>query len=313
MLPMALSHLAGVRMHAGDFRAAAAVNDEADTITNATGGQAYEYTATVLAAWRGRERETLHLIDTMRENAQARGEGRGISSADTATAVLYVGLGRYDIALPAARRVCDSDDTDFAWTVTELIEAAARAGEHELAVATVDQLAARTRASGTDYALGLEARSRALVTDDAVAADALYGEALTRLGRTRMKTQLARAHLIYGEWLRRRRRVTVARAQLRTAHEMFIAMGAEAFADRAERELLATGEHVRASSPATSWELTGQEARVAELAGDGASNPEIAAQLYISRRTVEYHLHKVFTKLGINSRHQLARALQRSS
>jgi DNA-binding CsgD family transcriptional regulator len=236
-----------------------------------------------------------------------------MSSADNATAVLYVGLGRYDIALPAAQRVCDRDDTDFVWTVTELIEAAARVGQHKLATATVDQLAARTRASGTDYALGLEARSRALVTDDAVAADALYGEALTRLGRTRMKTQLARAHLIYGEWLRRRRRVTVARAQLRTAHEMFIAMGAEAFADRAERELLATGEHVRASSPATSWELTGQEARVAELAGDGASNPEIAAQLYISRRTVEYHLHKVFTKLGINSRHQLARALQRSS
>jgi DNA-binding NarL/FixJ family response regulator len=128
-----------------------------------------------------------------------------------------------------------------------------------------------------------------------------------------MKTQLARAHLIYGEWLRRQRRVIVARAQLRTANEMFMAMGAEAFADRAARELLATGEHVRTHSSATSWQLTGQEARVAELAGDGASNPEIAAQLYISRRTVEYHLHKVFTKLGINSRHELARALQRSS
>jgi DNA-binding CsgD family transcriptional regulator len=313
MLPMALSHLAGVRMHAGDFRAAAAMNDEADTITNATGGQAYEYTATVLAAWRGREAETLHLIDTMSETAQARGEGRGMSSADNATAVLYVGLGRYDIALPAAQRVCDRDDTDFVWTATELIEAAARAGERELAIATVDQLAARTRASGTNYALGLEARSSALVTDDRVAADALYREAITRLGCTRMKTQLARTHLVYGEWLRRQRRVTVARAQLRTANEMLSAMGAEAFADRAARELLATGEHVRAHAPETSWELTGQEARVAELAGDGASNPDIAAQLYISRRTVEYHLHKVFTKLGITSRHQLARALKRSS
>ncbi|MDQ1458910.1 MAG: hypothetical protein QOI08_394, partial [Actinomycetota bacterium] len=143
MLPMALSHLAGVRMHAGDFRAAAAVNDEADTITNATGGQPYDYTSTVLAAWRGREPETLHLIDNLRENAQASGEGRGLSSADHAMAVLYVGLSRYDIALPAAQRVCDRDDSDFAWTVTELIEAAARAGEHELATVTVDQLAAR--------------------------------------------------------------------------------------------------------------------------------------------------------------------------
>jgi len=312
LLPMALSHLAGVRMHAGDFRAAAAANDEADAITHATGGQPYEYTATMLAAWGGREQETLELIDTMRENAQARREGRGVSSADNATAVLYVGLGRYDIALPAAQRVCERDDTDFGWTATELIEAAARAGKHELATATVDQLTARTRASGTDYALGLEARSRALVTDDAVAADALYGEAIARLGGTRMRTQLARAHLVYGEWLRRERRVTAARAQLRTANEMFTAMGAEAFADRAARELLATGEHVRARSAATSWELTGQEARVAELAGDGASNPEIAAQLYISPRTVEYHLHKVFTKLSINSRHQLAGALERS-
>jgi DNA-binding CsgD family transcriptional regulator len=313
MLPMALSHLAGVRMQAGDFRAAAAANDEADSITNVTGGAAYEYTATVLAAWRGREPEALDLIGTIIENAQARGEGRGMSSADNATAVLYVGLGRYDIALAAAQRVCDRDDSDFVWTVAELIEAAERAGEHELATTTVEQLAARTRASGTDYALGIEARSRALVTDDPVAADALYCEAITRLGRTRMKVQLARAHLIYGEWLRRQRRVTVARAQLRTANEMFVAMGAEAFADRAARELLATGEHVRERSPETGWQLTGQEARVAELAGDGASNPEIAAQLYISRRTVEYHLRKVFTKLGINSRHQLARALGRPS
>jgi DNA-binding CsgD family transcriptional regulator len=312
MLPTALWDLAGVRMHAGDFRAAAALNDEANTITNATGGQAHEDRAAPLAAWRGREPETLHLIDIMRESAQARGEERGMLSADHATAVLYVGLGRYDLALLAAQRVCDRDETDFAWAVTELIEAAARGGEHELATATVDQLEARTRASGTDYALGIEARSRALVVDDDVAADALYREAITRLGRTRMKTQLARAHLIYGEWLRRQRRVTVARAQLRTANEMFIAMGAEAFADRAARELRATGEHVRARSPETSWKLTGQEERVAELAGEGASNPEIAAQLYISPRTVEYHLHKVFTKLGINSRHQLADALAKS-
>ena len=257
MLPMALSDLAGVRMHAGDFRAAAALNEEADTITNATGGQAYEDRTAPLAAWRGREPETLHLIDTMRENAQARGEGRATLSADHAITVLYVGLGRYDLALLAAQRICDRDETDIAWALPELIEAAARAGDHELATATVDQLAARTRASGTDYALGIEARSRALVTDDAVAADTLYREAITRLERTRMKTHLARAHLIYGEWLRRQRRVTVARAQLRTANEMFIAMGAEAFADRAARELRATGEHVRARSPETGWELTG--------------------------------------------------------
>jgi DNA-binding CsgD family transcriptional regulator/tetratricopeptide (TPR) repeat protein len=312
MLPMALSDLAGVRMHAGDFRAAAALYEEADTITNATGGQAYEDRAAPLAAWRGREPETLHLIDTMRENAQARGERRATLSADHAITVLYVGLGRYDLALLAAQRICDRDETDIAWALPELIEAAARAGDHELATATVDRLAARTRASGTDYALGIEARSRALVTDDAVAADTLYREAITRLAHTRMKTYFARAHLIYGEWLRRQRRVTVARAELRTANEMFIAMGAEGFADRAARELHATGEHVRARRPETSWNLTGQEARVAELAGEGAYNPEIAAQLYISPRTVEYHLHKVFAKLGINSRHQLADALAKS-
>ncbi|MCU1430812.1 MAG: LuxR family transcriptional regulator, partial [Actinomycetia bacterium] len=183
MLPTALWDLAGVRMQAGDFRAAGALNDEANTITNAIGGEAHEDRAAPLAAWRGREAETLHLIEAMRESAQARGEERGMLSADHATAVLYVGLGRYDLALVAAQRICDRDETDFAWAVTELIEAAARGGEHELATATVDQLKARTRASGTDYALAIEARSRALVADDDVAADALYREAITRLGR----------------------------------------------------------------------------------------------------------------------------------
>ena len=190
----------------------------------------------------------------------------------------------------------------------EFIEAAARSGRAEGADDALKRLAESTRASGTDWALGIEARSRALLSDGE-AAESLYREAIERLGRTRIRFELARAHLLYGEWLRRERRRMDAREQLRRAHEMLSDMGAEAFAERARRELAATGETVRKRSVETRDQLTAQEAQIARLARDGLSNPEIGARLFISPRTVEYHLHKVFTKLRIGSRIQLDGAL----
>jgi len=178
----------------------------------------------------------------------------------------------------------------------------------EHAAGALERLSDSTRASGSDWALGIEACARALLSDGEIA-ERLYREALDRLGRTRVRVALARAHLLYGEWLRRERRRLDAREQLRLAHEMFVAMGAEGFAERARRELLATGETARKRAVHTSSQLTAQEAQVARLARDGLSNPEIGARLFISTRTVQYHLRKVFTKLGINSRVQLARAL----
>ena len=194
------------------------------------------------------------------------------------------------------------------WGLTELIEAAARSGRTDLATDALDRLATMTRASGSDWALGVEARSRALLTDGD-AAEGLYHEAIERLSRTRVRVELARAHLLYGEWLRRAGRRRDARAQLRTAHEMLAAMGAEAFAERARRELLATGETVRTRSVETRDELTAQETQIARLASDGRTNPEIGTQLFISPRTVEWHLRNVFTKLEIRSRRELAIAL----
>jgi DNA-binding CsgD family transcriptional regulator len=200
---------------------------------------------------------------------------------------------------------------DSSTTLVELIEAAARSGQHELAEQALARLTATTRASGTDWALGTEARSRALLSEGEVA-DTLYGESIERLERTRIRVAAARAHLLYGEWLRRENRRIDARAQLRVAHERFTAMGVEAFAERARVELMATGEKVRKRSPETRDELTGQERQVAHLARDGLSNSEIAARLFLSHRTVEWHLGKVFTKLGIRSRSQLAKALPAS-
>jgi DNA-binding CsgD family transcriptional regulator len=194
------------------------------------------------------------------------------------------------------------------WALPELVEAAARCGRTELAIAAMDRLAERTAAAGTELALGIEARARALVSQNAVAEE-LYRAAVARLGRCRFDLDLARAHLLYGEWLRREQRRTAAREPLRTAHEMFARMGAGAFAERARRELLATGETVRSRGPDTRDQLTAQEAQVAQLARDGLSNPEIGARLFISPRTVQYHLRKVFLKLDITSRNQLVRAL----
>jgi DNA-binding CsgD family transcriptional regulator len=214
-------------------------------------------------------------------------------------------------ALTAAQRACAHEDLGFyGWALIELVEAAARSDASEAASEGLRQLGERTRASGTEWALGIRARSEALVSESR-AADGLYREAIERLARSRIAVHLARAHLVYGEWLRSERRRLEARQQLRTAHEMFRDFGAEAFADRASRELLATGERARKRSMKTREELTAQEAQIARLARDGLSNPEIGARLFISPRTVEYHLHKVFSKLGINSRNQLERAFPR--
>jgi DNA-binding CsgD family transcriptional regulator len=220
--------------------------------------------------------------------------------------VLCNGLGRYEQALAAAQQASEDSPADlFAnWAVAELIEAAARSGAPELAAGALDRLSATARASGSDWALGVEARSRALCSEGETA-ETLYREAIDWLGRTRLRVELGRAHLLYGEWLRRENRRIDAREQLRTAHQMFAAMGAGGFAERAARELLATGERVRKRIADAPARLTAREAQIARLASDGLSNPEIAAQLFMSPRTVEYHLHKVFTKLAISSRNQL--------
>jgi DNA-binding CsgD family transcriptional regulator len=309
VLPLAATYRAGVHVHAGEFAAAAVLIEEADAITKATGNAPLMYSSLVLAAWRGQEAQALELIEASREDAARRGEGRAVTLAEYATAVLYNGLGGYQAALAAAQRACEYDALGlFAWSLIELVEAAARSREPELAGDALDRLSERTRLSGTDWALGIEARSRALLSNGRTAED-LYLEAIERLGRCRIKVHLARAHLIYGEWLRRENRRIDARDQLRTAHEMFSTMGAEAFAERAARELLATGEKARKRTDDTRDQLTAQEKQIAELALDGHSNPEIGAQLFIGTRTVEYHLHKVFTKLEISSRNELGRVL----
>ncbi len=309
VLPLAATYRAGVHVHAGEFAAAAALIEEADAITAATGNAPLMYTSLVLAAWRGQEAQAVELIEASREDATRRGEGRAVTLAEYATAVLYNGLGRYQAALAAAQRACEYDDLGlFAWALIELVEAAARSREPELAADALEQLSERTRLSGTDWALGVEARSRALLSDGRAAED-FYLEATERLGRCRIRVHLARTHLLYGEWLRRENRRIDARETLRAAHEMFSAMGAEAFAERAARELLATGEKARKRTADTRGQLTAQETQIAELAREGHSNPEIGAQLFISPRTVEYHLHKVFTKLEISSRNELQRVL----
>jgi DNA-binding CsgD family transcriptional regulator len=226
------------------------------------------------------------------------------------TAVLYNGLGRYEEATAALRRqaVDRSYRHHSPRPMAELVEAAARSGEHELAALAFGRLAETTRAAGTDWALGIEACSRALLTEGGEAED-LYREAIERLGRTSIRVQLGRTHLLYGEWLRRERRRREAREQLRTALELFTSMGIEGFADRARRELLATGEHARKRNVETRDDLTPQEARIARLARDGLSNGEIGARLFISQSTVAYHLRNIFSKLHLASRHQLIHAI----
>jgi DNA-binding CsgD family transcriptional regulator len=307
MLPVALVYRSGVHLFAGEFAAASALIQEADAIAVATGNAPLAYARLLLGAWRGVEAEAMELINAGLENATARGEGRVPAMAGYATAILNNGLGRYEAAIDGAKR--GSDDGDWGYggaSLPELIEAATRSGQPEVAATALPRLEEWTRAAGTDWSLGVLARARALMGEDA---DAHYREAIERLERTRIRVELARARLLYGEWLRREGRRLDAREQLRTAHEMLSRTGAEAFAERARRELTATGETVRRLTVETRDVLTPQEAQVAQLAQDGRTNPEIGAELFISPRTVEYHLHKVFTKLGIRSRKELRTAL----
>jgi DNA-binding CsgD family transcriptional regulator len=308
-LPLALTARALILMVAGDLDGAASLVEELRVAAEATGIGFGPYAAMGLAAFQGNEAEGFALIDATVRDASLRGEGNLLSGAEWARAVLNNGVGRYEQALAAAQRSSDGRwELLFShWALAELTEAAARVGRPDDARPALERLA-EIRATGTDWALGVEVRSRALLSDGG-AAEGLYREAIERLGATRVRVELARAHLLYGEWLRRERRRVDAREQLRTAHEMFTAMGVWAFAGRAERELLATGERVRKRAVETREDLTAQEAQIARLARDGVSNAEIAARMFISRRTVEYHLSKVFTKLGISSRHELDRVL----
>jgi DNA-binding CsgD family transcriptional regulator len=294
--------------HAGELAEGAALIAEAQAVADATGSRLAPYGATGIAAWRGREAEAIELIQANMDGVTSRGEGRGVTSQYSA-ALLYNGLGHYDRALAAAERVCEYDDIGvLGWSLAELIEAAVRSGQPARASDALRRLSETTRASGTDWALGIEARSRALLSEGETA-ERLYREAIERLGRTRMRPAVARARLLYGEWLRRENRRRDARAELRTAYDQFTSMGIEAFADRARRELLATGETVRKRTVETVTELTAQEAQIARLAVDGRTNVEIGAQLFLSTRTVEWHLGKVYSKLGVGSRRELPRAL----
>jgi DNA-binding CsgD family transcriptional regulator len=308
LLPVALLLRAGADIFAGAFDAASLV-DEATTITHEIGVYPLTHVAVALAAWRGRVGRASELIESAIADATAREEGQGITLAEYARALLYNGLGRYENALGAAERSCESEALGlFGWALVELIEAAARCGRRDVGTTSLRRLEERTSVAATDWALGTQARSRALLSDGAKA-EALYREALERLARDRVVVFFARAQLVYGEWLRREGRRVDARVQLRAAYERFSDMGAEGFTERARRELAATGERVGKRSVGTRDELTAQETQIARLAANGLSNAEIGAQLFISYRTVEWHLKKIFAKLDITSRKQIGEAL----
>ena len=310
-LPLALTARAWMLLFAGDLTAAASLTDELQAVKEATGSGLAPYGALGLAALRGDEAGASALIDATMQDVTRRGEGVGITFAQWANAALNNGLGHYDKAVAAGLHATayDKDLASLRWPLVELIEAAARCGVTETATRAYRQLTEMASASGTDWVLGAQARSRALLSEGE-AAERLYREAIARLGRTRLRVDLARAHLLYGEWLRRERRRRDAREQLRTAHGMLDAMGMAAFAERARRELQATGERARPRGPGAPEVLTPQEAQIARLVAGHLTNREIAARLFISASTVEYHLRKIFRKLGVTSRTQLARTIQ---
>jgi DNA-binding CsgD family transcriptional regulator len=311
VLPFAATIRAGVHLWAGEFASAAALVAEVESVTEATGSSFAPTAAVALAAFTGREADAAELIEAGTKDAERRGEGRRLTFFHWATAMLCNSLGRYADALAAAQQASEDTPADLfaTWALAELIEAAARSGAPERAAGPLERLSATARASGSDWALGVEARSRALVTEGKNA-EIFYRDATDRLGRTRVRTELARTHLLYGEWLRRQRRRREARDQLRTAFVMFDAMGMQAFAARARAELRATGERARPRRPGAPEVLTPQEEQIARLVAEHLTNREIAARLFLSASTVEYHLRKIFRKLGVTSRAQLARAIR---
>jgi DNA-binding CsgD family transcriptional regulator len=305
-LPNALGHRGQMHVFAGELAAAASLYEAIQEATQLTGSQLAPYHAVGVMAMRGRDAEARRFMDKARTEVTQRGEGAGLELIDWAEAVLYNGLGQYGKALTAARRVLEEAElVPVNWVMPELIEAAVRTGDLELAAETQGKLTERATASGTEWALGLAARSHALTVGDE-GADDLYVEAIDHLTHTRVAVDLARAHLLYGEWLRRQNRRVDAREQLRISYDMFTDFGMEAFAERTRIELLATGEHARSRTVETLGQLTPQEAQISRLVARGNTNREIAAQLFISPRTVEYHLHKAFRKLGVRSRTELA-------
>jgi DNA-binding CsgD family transcriptional regulator len=310
-LPVALNSRAFMLLFAGDLTGAAALIQELQPAIEATGTRLAPYAALGLAVLSGRSGEANALIENITRDVTPRGEGIGLTVVDWAHAVLNNALGNYQEALRSAARSTGylREMTAPTWAMAELIEAATRSGQDDVAADALARLADTTSVSDTDWGRGIEARSRALLSEGDTA-EHLYREAIDHLSRCRVRADLARAHLLYGEWLRRQRRRVDARTELGIALEMLESMGMEAFAERARRELQATGEKARKRAISTSNEgLTPQEWQVARLARDGLSNPEIGARLFISARTVQYHLRKVFAKLGINSRSQLDQAL----
>jgi len=309
-LPIDLASQAATVIRSGDFAAATSLIAEADVVSEATGIRYPPFASLWLACLSGREAEAMALIESTIDEGTAGGQGHAVSFAQCMAAILHNSLGRYADALASARLASEHTPELYVsmWALPELIEAAVRTGDLRAAGQALNRLAQTTQAGGTDYGLGIETRSRALLSEGQ-AADSLYRGAIDRLGRTRLRPELARAHLLYGEWLRRAGRRADARTQLRTAHQALAAMGAEAFAERAGRELLATGETVPRRPLEVRTELTAQEASIARLARDGLTNTEIGAQLFLSARTVEWHLGNVFIKLGIRSRRELRRAL----
>ena len=311
-LPIFLSELGIALPWMGDFAGAASLVAEIESVAEAVGSPIAPFTLLRLRALQGREAEASAPIARAIEQAATEGQGVVGAWAHWAAAVLYNGLARYEEATSAARQATSDTLNPWVtmWALPELVEAAARGGGAGLAREALERLSETTQPCGTDWALGIQARCQALLSDGA-AADELYREAIDRLTRTRLRPELARAHLLYGEWLRREGQRIEAREQLRTAHDMFAGIGMEAFAERARRELIATGETVRKRGTETVNTLTAQETLIARLARDGLTNPEIGTRLFLSPRTVQYHLRKIFTKLGITSRGELPAALAR--
>jgi DNA-binding CsgD family transcriptional regulator len=311
VLTTALSVYIYVRIFGGQLALAASMIDEQRIVTEASGGQMAPHAALILTAWQGRESELAALIARTEKEVVPRGEGIGLSAAQWVNALLHNALGQHKEALASAQALMDPPrpfDQAIGWALPELIEGAVRCNQPDVARAALDQFAEMTRAVGSDWGLGLESRCRALVSDDLVA-EPLYLDAIERLGRTRVRGEHARAQLLYGEWLHGQDRRTEAREQLRVAHQAFADMGMAAFAQRARRELVATGARALARAEHAHDELTPQERHIAQLARAGLSNPEIGTRLFLSPRTVEWHLRKVFNKLRISSRRELAAAL----
>jgi DNA-binding CsgD family transcriptional regulator len=308
VLPLTLSTRAGVHLFAGELSVAASLVEQVEAVADATDTRTARYGAAAVAAFRGREHDARRLLDADSKDFASRGEGTGLTVTQWAAAVLYNGLARYDDAFAAAAEALEDPYELWLspWATVELIEAASRTGRTDAAAAALERLAEGTSASGTVWGAAIEDRSRALLSRGAVA-EALYRDAIDRLAPTALRLDLARTHLLYGEWLRRERRPVDARQQLQAAHELFTDFGMEGFAERARVELRATGGHARQPAAGTGDDLTAQEAQISQLVAQGRTNLEIAAQLFISPSTVEYHLHKVFRKLGVKSRTQLAR------